>query len=151
MAVTALNKPDFRTIAKFRRRHLKALGDLFVQVLELCRAAGLVKLGHASLDGTKVQANASRHKAMSYGRMREAEKKVAPEVAMWFARAEACDATEDREHGAERRGDEMPDWVADKMARSSAFARRRRRWRLKPRRRRLLRMTMGRARRRDDG
>jgi transposase len=61
MAVTALNKPDFRTIAKFRRRHLKALGDLFVQVLELCRAAGLVKLGHASLDGTKVQANASRH------------------------------------------------------------------------------------------
>jgi transposase len=89
MAVTALNKPDFRTIAKFRRRHLKALGDLFVQVLKLCRAAGLVKLGHVSLDGTKVQANASRHKAMSYGRMREAEKKVAAEVAVWFARAEA--------------------------------------------------------------
>jgi hypothetical protein len=69
MAVTALNKPDFRMIAKFRRRHLKALGDLFVQVPKLCRAAGLVKLGHVSLDGTKVQANASRHKAMSYGRM----------------------------------------------------------------------------------
>ncbi len=117
MAVTALNRPDFRTIAEFRRRHLKALGDLFVQVLKLCRAAGLVKLGHVSLDGTKIQANASRHKAMSYGRMREAEKKLAAEVAGWFAQAEASDAAEDREHGADRRGDEMPDWVADKMVR----------------------------------
>jgi transposase len=117
MAVTALNRPDFRTIATFRRRHLKALGDLFVQVLKLCRAAGLVKLGHVALDGTKVQANASRHKAMSYARMREAEKKLAAEVAAWFARAEATDASEDREHGAEMRGDEMPDWVANKQAR----------------------------------
>jgi transposase len=117
MAVTAMNKPDFRTIAKFRQRHLKALGDLFVQVLKLCRAAGLVKLGHVALDGTKVQANASRHKAMSYARMLQAEKKLAAEVATWFARAEASDAAEDREHGAERRGDEMPDWVADKAAR----------------------------------
>jgi transposase len=117
MAVTAMNKPDFRTIAAFRRRHLKALGDLFVQVLKLCRAAGLVKLGHVALDGTKVQANASRHKAMSYARMLETEKKLAAEVAEWFARAEAVDAAEDREHGAERRGDEMPDWVANKAAR----------------------------------
>jgi transposase len=59
MAVTAMNRPDFRTIATFRRRHLKALGELFVQVLKLCRAAGLVKLGHVSVDGTKVRANAS--------------------------------------------------------------------------------------------
>jgi transposase len=117
MAVTALNRPDFRTIATFRQRHLKALGDLFVQVLKLCRAAGLVKLGHVALDGTKVAANASRHKAMSYGRMREAEKKLAAEVAAWFARAAATDAAEDREHGAAQRGDEMPDWVADKAAR----------------------------------
>lgn len=117
MAVTAMNRPDFRTIATFRRRHLKALGELFVQVLKLCRAAGLVKLGHVSLDGTKVRANANVHKAMSYGRMREAEKKLAAEVAAWFARAEATDAAEDREHGAEWRGDEMPDWVANKMAR----------------------------------
>jgi transposase len=65
MAVTAMNQPDFRTIAKFRQRHLKALSDLFVQVLKLCRAAGLAKLGHVALDGTKVQANASVHKAMS--------------------------------------------------------------------------------------
>jgi transposase len=117
MAVTAMNRPDFRTIATFRRRHLKALGELFVQVLRLCRKAGLVQLGHVALDGTKVQANASRHKAMSYGRMREAERKLAAEVAAWFARAEATDQAEDAAHGADRRGDEMPDWVADKVAR----------------------------------
>jgi transposase len=117
MAVTALNRPDFRTIATFRRRHLKALGELFVQVLKLCRAAGLAKLGHVALDGTKVQANASRHKAMSYRRMVEAERKLAAEVAEWFRRAEATDAEEDRAHGADRRGDELPAWVADKQAR----------------------------------
>ena len=77
LAVTAMAKPDFRTIAKFRRRHLKALGDLFVQVLRLCQAAGLVRLGHVALDGTKIQANASLHKAMSYGRMRESERLAA--------------------------------------------------------------------------
>ena len=117
MAVTAMNQPDFRTIATFRRRHLQALGDLFVQVLKLCRAAGLVQLGHVALDGTKVAANASRHKAMSYGRMHEAEKRLASEVAAWFAKAEAADGEEDRLHGADQRGDEMPDWVADKVAR----------------------------------
>ena len=117
MAVTAMNQPDFRTIAKFRQRHLKALSDLFVQVLKLCRAAGLAKLGHVALDGTKVQANASVHKAMSYGRMLETEKRLTAEVSAWFARAEATDAEEDRAHGSDRRGDEMPDWVASKTAR----------------------------------
>jgi transposase len=117
MAVTALNRPDFRTIATFRRRHLRALGALFVQILKLCRAAGLVKLGHVALDGTKLQANASVHKAMSYRRMLEAERKLAAEVEQWFARAEASDSEEDRIHGADRRGDEMPGWVADKAAR----------------------------------
>ena len=117
MAVTALNRPDFRTIAAFRQRHLKALGELFVQILKLCRAAGLVKLGHVALDGTKVQANASKHKAMSYKRMIEAERKLAAEVAQWFSRAAASDREEDRLHGADVRGDEMPDWVADKAAR----------------------------------
>ena len=76
-----------------------------------------VKLGHVALGGTKVQANANVHKAMSYARMREAEKKLAAEVSAWFVRAEATDAADDREHGAERRGDEMPDWVANKAAR----------------------------------
>src|SRR5205807_8330572 len=79
MAVSGLNKPDFRTISEFRRRHLKALSELFVQVLRLCRRAGLVKLGHVAVDGTKMAANASRHKAMSYGRMKTAEPKLARE------------------------------------------------------------------------
>ena len=117
MAVTALNRPDFRTVSDFRKRHLPALGALFVQVLKLCRAAGLVRLGHVALDGTKVQANASKHRAMSYGRMREAEKKLSAEVSGWFARAAVADAEEDRTLGPERRGDELPEWVKDKAAR----------------------------------
>lgn len=117
MAVTGLQRPDFRTIAEFRCRHLKALEALFVQVLQLCRAAGLVKLGHVALDGTKVKANASKHKAMSYGRMLESERRLTAEVAQWFARAEAIDSEEDRTHGADRRGDELPAWVANKQER----------------------------------
>ena len=117
MAVTAMNRPDFRTIAEFRRRHLKALGEQFVEVLKLCRAAGLVKLGHVALDGTKVAANASKHKAMSYRRMRETETRLAAEVEAWLARASAVDADEEREFGAQARGDEMPEWVKDKQAR----------------------------------
>ena len=116
MAVTGMSRPDFRTIAEFRRRHLAALGGLFVQVLKLCREAGLVKLGHVALDGTKIKANASRHRAMSYGRMGEAEAKLQAEVAAWFARAEAADVEEDGAHGSAR-GDELPDWVADKQQR----------------------------------
>ncbi|SNS43284.1 Transposase, partial [Tistlia consotensis] len=116
LAVTALQRPDFRTISDFRRRHLEALSGLFAQVLELCRQAGLVKLGHVALDGTKLKANASRHKAMSYGRMKQREDDLAREVGRWLAAAEQADAAEDAEHGAAR-GDEMPDWVADKQAR----------------------------------
>lgn len=117
MAVAGLNRPDFRTISEFRRRHLKALSDLFVQVLRLCQAAGLVTLGHVAVDGTKLKANASRHKAMSYGRMKTAEPKLAAEVAAWMAAAEEADAAEDGEHGAQRRGDETPAWMADKQRR----------------------------------
>lgn len=117
MAVTALQKPDFRTVNEFRRRHLKALGELFVQVLKLCRRAGLVKLGHVALDGTKIKANASKHKAMSYARMQAAEKELADAVAGWLKRAEAEDEAEDREFGADRRGDELPDWVKNKRER----------------------------------
>jgi transposase len=117
MAVTALQKPDFRTINEFRRRHLAALGALFVQVLKLCRRAGLVKLGHVALDGTKIKANASKHKAMSYARMQKAEKELADLVAGWLARAEAEDEAEDEEFGKDRRGDELPDWVKDKQER----------------------------------
>lgn len=116
MAVTAMQKPDYRTIGKFRLRHLEALGALFVQVLKLCSRAGLVRLGHVALDGTKVKANASKHKAMSYRRMRETEARLREEVASWFQRAEAEDTSEDAEYG-DRRGDELPDWVANKMER----------------------------------
>lgn len=117
MAVTGLNKPDFRTISEFRRRHLKALAGLFEQVLRLCQAAGLVKLGHVAVDGTKIKANASRHKAMSYRRMREAEPKLAAQVQAWLKSAETQDRADDSEHGHDRRGDEMPDWVANKQLR----------------------------------
>ena len=135
MAVTAMNRPDFRTIAEFRRRHLAALSDLFVQVLELCRAAGLVQLGHVALDGTKIEGQRRRHKAMSYGRMKKAEPELAAEVAAWLAAAEA--ATPPRTPGsARRRGDEMPEWMAEQGRGGwRRSARPRRRWRPRPRRR----------------
>ena len=117
MAVTALNKPDFRTISDFRKRHLGALAGLFEQVLLLCRAAGLVELGHVALDGTKVKANASKHKAMSHARMVKAAPELAAEIAGWFEAAAAADAAEDAAFGADKRGDELPDWVADKEKR----------------------------------
>ena len=116
LAVTAMNRPDHRTICEFRRRHLAALSDLFVQVLKLCQAAGLVQLGHVALDGTKIAANASKHKAMSYGRMKKAEAELKAEVDAWLAAAEAADAEEDARFG-EARGDEMPEWVKDKARR----------------------------------
>jgi transposase len=117
MAVTGLNKPDFRTISEFRRRHLEALAGLFEQVLRLCQTAGLVSLGHVAVDGTKIKANASRHKAMSYRRMKEAEPKLAAQVQAWLKAAEKQDRADDAEHGVDRRGDEMPDWVANKQLR----------------------------------
>ena len=117
MAVTALAQPDFRTISDFRKRHLAALSGLFTQVLKLCAQAGLVKLGHVALDGTKIKANASKHKAMSYGRMKRAEAALAAEVAGWLERAAAADAADDGVLGAEQRGDELPAWVREKQER----------------------------------
>jgi transposase len=117
MAVTGMQKPDFRTISDFRKRHLGSLDKLFGQVLRLCQEAGLVKLGHVALDGTKVKANASKHKAMSYARMKKTEPELAAIVREWFEKAEAIDAQEDEEFGPDRRGDELPDWVAHKQKR----------------------------------
>lgn len=117
MAVTALQRPDFRTISDFRKRHLTALGGLFMQVLKLCQAAGLVQLGHVALDGTKLKANASKHKAMTYGRMQKTEAELAATVQEWLQQAETLDAREDAEYGRAHRGDELPTWVADKQAR----------------------------------
>jgi transposase len=117
MAVSGMQTPDFRTISDFRKRHLATLGDLFVQVLRLCQQAGLVKLGHVALDGTKVKANASKHKAMSYKRMNKAEAELEAIVSGWFKQAQATDAREDEEHGADLSGEELPDWVRDKQRR----------------------------------
>jgi hypothetical protein len=108
--VLAANQhPDHDTIAEFRRRHLSALSGLFVQVLHLCQRAGLVRLGHVALDGTKLRANASKHKAMSYGRMKEKIPKLEAQVAALLAEAEAVDTAEDVQYGQGRRGDELPE------------------------------------------
>ncbi len=101
--------PDFRTISDFRKLHLAELESLFVQVLRLCQEAGLVKLGHVSLDGTKIKANASRHKAMSYDRMTVEEARLQKEIDELLAKAQATDASEDERHGSDCRGDELPD------------------------------------------
>lgn len=106
--LAANQRPDFRTLSDFRKQHLAALTDLFVQVLQLCQRAGLVKLGHIALDGTKVKANASKHKAMSYGRMVTEEARLQAEVAALLKQAEAADARDDAAYGPDRRGDELP-------------------------------------------
>lgn len=121
MAVTGLNRPHFRTFADFGKRPLLVLSDLFVQVLRLCRAARLVQFGHVAFDGIKLKAIASCHEPMSYGRMKTAEPALAVEVEGWLARADEIDAVEDSEHGASRRGDEMPGWMADKQRRLEAI------------------------------
>ena len=96
--LAANNTPDFRTISDFRKDHLAALSGLFLQVLAFCQRAGLVKLGHVALDGTKVRANASRHKAMSYRRMKEKEEQLTAEVAALEAEAQAAAEAEGKEH-----------------------------------------------------
>jgi len=115
--LAANNTPDFRTISDFRKDHLQALGALFVQVLKLCQRAGLVKLGHVSIDGTKMKANASKHKAMSYKRMKEEEARLEAEVRELLKRAEAVDEEEDRKYGKDRRGDELPKELAFRESR----------------------------------
>jgi transposase len=116
MMIVAGDPPDFRTIAEFRKRHLKALAALFVQVLQLAARAGLVKLGHVALDGTKVKANASKHKAMSYERMKRREAELTAEVDRYLRAAEAADTEEDKRLG-DKRGDVLPARVADKQKR----------------------------------
>lgn len=106
--LAANTAPDYRSVSRFRRRHLAALDDLFGQVLVLCANAGLIKLGRVALDGTKLEASASKHTAMSYGRLVTRIPEVEAEVARLLAEAEAVDAAEDAEFGADRRGDELP-------------------------------------------
>ena len=106
--LAAGNEPDFRTISDFRKIHIGTLQGLFEQVLEMALEVGAVKVGRVSLDGTKVKANASKHKAMSYGRMKEKQQQLREEVKQLLEQAEAADEEEDRRHGSQR-GDELPE------------------------------------------
>jgi transposase len=109
--------PDFRTISDFRKTHLARLEALFVEVLKLCALAGLAKVGTIALDGTKVKANASRHKAMGYDRMKAEEARLKDEIAKLLAEAEATDDAEDARHGPDRHGDELPEELARRRGR----------------------------------
>jgi len=111
------NEPDFRTISDFRKRHLEALGGLFVQVVQLCRRTGLAKLGHIAVDGTKVLANANKHKAMSYQRMVDEEQRLKREIRAMLEAAVAEDEADDARYGKERRGDELPAELAFRESR----------------------------------
>jgi transposase len=115
--LSANTAPDYRSISRFRRRHLGAIDALFVQVLALCAEAGLVRLGRVALDGTKLRASASKHKAMSYDRMGLRIVDLEAQVAAMLAEAEATDAAEDEAFGEDRRGDELPPELATKEGR----------------------------------
>jgi transposase len=106
--ITANRHPDHDSICSFRKRHLQALAALFVRVLELCQEAGLVRLGHVALDGTKVRANASKHKAMSYGRMKKAKEELEQEIDKLLELAETVDAQEDARYGKGQKGWDLP-------------------------------------------
>lgn len=106
--MTANQHPDHDTIASFRKRHLQSLACLFVQVLRLCQKAGLVKLGHIALDGTKIKANASRHKAMSYGRMEKKVAELEQQVNDLLSQAEQVDNNEDDQYGKGKRCNQLP-------------------------------------------
>lgn len=107
--LAADNQPNFRTISDFRKVHLKMLEGLFEQVLKITLEAGAMKLGRVALDGTKVKASASKHKAMSYDRMKVKEQDLKKEVKELLEQAEAADADEDKRYGKDRRGDELPE------------------------------------------
>lgn len=107
--IAANRHPDHDSICDFRKRHLKALADLFVQALRLCQKAGLVKLGHVALDGTKIKANASKHKAMSYGNMKKKREELEKEVSELLKNAEAVDKEENKRYGKGKKGWDLPD------------------------------------------
>ena len=119
--LTAQAAPDFVAISRFRARHGAALKELFTQSLRLCAQAGLVSLGRVALDGTKVRANASRHRAMSYDRMVRAENEIADQVEALLADAERIDAAEDAAYGPDRRGDELPAELSRREGRLAAI------------------------------
>lgn len=115
--IAANQHPDHDSIADFRKRHLKPLSGLFLQILKLAQKAGLVKLGHVSLDGTKIKANASKHKAMSYERMLKKEEELEKEIAELLKQAEEIDKAEDAKYGKGKRGDELPEELSRRESR----------------------------------
>jgi transposase len=115
--LTADQHPDHSSISEFRHRHLSALAELFVQVLRLCQKSGLVTLGHVALDGTKILANASKHKAMSYDRMCQTEQQLQEEVKRLLELAEQVDAQENVRYGEDKRGDELPAELSRRQSR----------------------------------
>ena len=117
--LSADQHPDFNSIVRFRKRHLRAIGKLFKQVLKLAQQAGLMKLGVVALDGTKIKANASKQKSMSYERMVENEMRLEKEIAEILRRAQSIDAEEDKRYGADKPGDELPQEL---VARESRLA-----------------------------
>src|SRR5262245_600632 len=118
--LAAGNEPDFRTIADFRKLHLATLKGFFEQVLRLAHELGAPRVGRVALDGSKIKANASKHKAMSFGRMREKQRQLREEVQQLLEQAEAADAADDSEYGPDRHGDELP---ADLQRRESRLQR----------------------------
>jgi transposase len=112
-------QPDHASIAEFRKRHLPVLAQLFVQVLQLCERAGLVKLGHVAIDGTKIKANASKYRTLTYAGLTEAERKLTAEVTRLLAEAEHIDAAEDELYGKDKRGNELPEELRDRESRLS--------------------------------
>jgi len=125
--LAAGNFPAHRTMAEFRQLHLKEFEALFVQVVQLAQEIGLLKLGTLTLDGSKVEANASKHKAMSYGRMRDQEQRLREEIGKLLGQVAAVDAEEDRLYGEEARGDELPEELRrreDRLAQIEAAQRR---------------------------
>ena len=115
--------PDHDSIAGFRKRHLQELGRLFVQVLQLCERAGLVKLGHVAIDGTKIKANASKYQSRSYQRMKDAEPELAAEVARLLGEAQRIDEEEDQRYGPGKRGDELPEELRNPQTRLAKIRR----------------------------
>lgn len=116
-ALSCNQQPDHDSIAGFRQRHLRELGRLFMQVLQLCERAGLVKLGHVAIDGTKIKANASKYQSLSYARMKDEEEELAAEVARLLGEAQRIDEEEDKLYGKGKRGDELPEELRDRETR----------------------------------
>ena len=107
--LAAGNTPDFRTLSDFRKLHRAAVAELFEQVLRLALKAGAIKLGRVAIDGSKVKANASKHKAMSYGRMKEKEHELREEIQRLLCEADRQDEAEDGRYGQDRAGEELPE------------------------------------------